>query len=51
MYILNSDLAAVKTLERFTLEMSEYVNGDVREQDLNTKEEDENRSSRLIESN
>lgn len=50
MYILNSDLPAVKTLERFTLEMSEFANVEVREQDLNTKEEDENMSSRMIES-
>lgn len=50
MYILNSDLPAVKTLERFTLEMSEFANVVVREQDMHTKEEDENMSSKMIES-
>jgi hypothetical protein len=51
MYILNSDLPAIKTLERFTLEMSEYANVEVIEQDLNPKEEQDKMSSRLIESN
>lgn len=51
MYILNSNLAAVKTLERFTLEMSEYVNVEVTEKDMNLKEEDDKISSKLVEPN
>lgn len=51
MYILNSDLAAIKTLERFTLEMSEYVNVEDIPANLNSEEKDDKMSSRLIEHN
>lgn len=51
MYILNSDFPAVKTLEKFTLEMSEYINVEVIDGDLNSRENEDKVSSRLIEPN
>lgn len=53
MYILNSDLSAIKTLERFTLEMSEYVNEETLPalDDFDSDEKNNRITSRLVEHN
>lgn len=51
MYILNSELSANSTLQKFTLEMSEHVNDDSIIADVNEESNQDNVSSNLIGSN